>query len=82
MDQACRFQDILFDLDNIRKLVKDLRDEVIRREFEKERDLDYETYGPDIQDMLDDYETESVPALSVCPVPAASSPRASASSSQ
>eukprot|EP01051_Picozoa_sp_SAG22_P002397 SAG22_NODE_105_length_20045_cov_23.373308_6_plen_76_part_00 len=43
-------------LDEIIKEIKEIKQTLIEKELKKVKEIDYETLGPDSQDMLDCYE--------------------------
>ena len=45
-------------LNSIEKEVRNIKNQIITRELEKVKELDYEHFGPDYQDMLDTYEED------------------------
>eukprot|EP01051_Picozoa_sp_SAG22_P018130 SAG22_NODE_2966_length_2064_cov_42.721120_1_plen_76_part_00 len=43
-------------LDEIIKEIKEIKHTLIEKELKKVKEIDFETLGPDLQDMLDCYE--------------------------
>lgn len=52
---ASEITHLLLDLDLLRKRLEVLRKEIIEQTLQKEKELDYSMYGPDITDMLEQH---------------------------